>query len=163
MPICFTGGKIGDNFTYNLGGQQFENVYNLSYNIPYQFISDSPQTGYTSNFWKIDFALNCYDCSTTGDKGIALYIQFQDVNSNIYMPLTYNLDTPNAVWQPPSQFNGVHSQFQNFNWSDFVDFSPMVGTGSGNVPLTVSLFWAGDSGTSNKFNITLTLTRTNFI
>ncbi len=163
MPICFTGSKLADNFNYSLGGQQFENVYNLSYGIPYQFISDSPQVGYTSNIWKIEFALNCYDCLTTGDRGVALYIQFQDQNSNIYIPVTYNLDTPYAVWQNSAQYSGTHLNFQNFNWTDYVDFSSMVGTGSGNVPLTVSLYWAGDSVTSNKFNLTITLTRTNVI
>ena len=164
MPICFTGSKLDDNFTYNVGGQQFENVYNLSYGIPYQFISNSPQSGYTSNIWKIDFALNCYDCATTGDKGLALYIEFQDQATTVYTPLTYNLNTPYAVYQTSSSYNGVaHNQFQNFNWSDYVDFSSMVGTGSGNVPLTVLLYWAGDAPTNNKFNITITLTRTNFI
>ena len=163
MPICFTGSILADNFNYGSGGQNFENVYSFHYPIPYQFICDSPPSGYTSNIWKIEFALNCYDCSNTGDKGVALYIQFQDMNSNIYMPLTYNQDTPYAVWQNPAMFSGAHSQFQNFNWTDYVDFSSMVGTGSGNVPLTVSLYWAGDGGTSNKFNLCITLTRTNLL
>ena len=163
MPICFTGSKIAESFNYSFGGQQFENVYNLSYSIPYQFFSNSPQVGYTSNIWKIDFGLNCYDCSITGDKGVALYIQFLDQASTVYMPITYNFDTPYAVYQSSASFGGVHNQFQNFNWSDYVDFTTMTGTGSGNVPLTVALYWAGDMGTNNKFNITITLTRTNLI
>ena len=146
MPICFTTSVLSNNFNYDFGGQNFQNVYHLDYNIPYQFISDSPLTGYTSNIWKIEFALNCYDCATTGDRGVALYIEFNDQASGIYTPLTYNLNTPYAVWQNPSTFSGVHSNFQNFNWTDYVDFSAMVGTGSGNVPLSMALYWAVKSG-----------------
>jgi hypothetical protein len=161
MPICFTRERE-DIFTYNLGGQTMELVYNTSVNVPYQFFSDTPQIGYTSSIWKIDFALNCYDCSNTGDKGIALYIEFQDQASTIYTPITYNLDTPYAVWQPSSSYNGLtHSQFQNFNWSDLINLSSLSGTGSGNVPLNMSLYFAGDSGFNAKFRLALTLTRTN--
>ena len=163
IPICFTTLQLGNNFNYDSGGQNFENVYHMDYNIPYQFISDSPLSGYTSNIWKIDFALNCYDCSTTGDNGVALYIEFNDQSSNIYTPFTYNLNTPYAVYQNSSTFSGVHSNFQNFNWSDFVSFENMTGTGSDNLPLSMALYWAGDSTTSNKFNLTLTLTKTNYI
>lgn len=161
LPICFTRERH-DNFNYSLGGQIMENVYIMDIAVPPQFFVENPLFGYTSNIWKIDFALNCYDCSNLGDKGIALYIEFQDQNTIVYTPNTYNLDTPYAVWDNPSQYNGVsHSNFQNFNWSDFVDLSPLVNTGSGNLPLRVFLYFAGDNPLNVKFTQTITLTRTN--
>lgn len=161
LPICFTRERH-DIFSYNLGSQQMENVYIMDIAVPPKFFVDNPQSGYTSNIWKIDFALNCYDCSFIGDKGLALYIEFQDQNTTVYTPNTYNLDTPYAVWQNPSTYNGVsHLNFQNFNWSDFVDLSPLVNTGSGNLPLRVFLYFAGDIPFNAKFIQTITLTRTN--
>ena len=163
LPICFTRERH-DNFSYNVGGQQMEQVYNMPMNVPYQFFADSPQANYTSSIWKIDFALNCYDCSVTGDKGRALYIEFTDQNGTVYTPNTYNLEFPYAVWDMPSQYNGVsHSNFQNFNWSDYVDFHGLFQTGSGNLPLNCYLYFAGDQPLNSKIIMTVTLTRTNQI
>ena len=163
LPICFTRERH-DNFSYNVGGQQMEQVYNLQMAVPYQFFADTPQANYTSSVWKIDFALNCYDCSLTGDKGRALYIEFTDQNGTVYTPNTYNLEFPYAIWGNSSSYNGVsHSNFQNFNWSDFVDFNAMTSTGSGNLPLNCYLYFAGDDPLNAKFIMTVTLTRTNQI
>jgi len=162
-PICFTRERT-DTFNYTLGGQTYENVYTTAFNIPYEFVADIPLSGYTSTNWKIDFALNCWNCSNTGDKGIALFIVFQDQSSNFYSPITYNALTPYAVWQNPSTFNnGTNSQFQNFNWCDYVDLVGLSGTGSGNLPLNMQLVFAGDSGFSCNFSINVSLTRTNLI
>lgn len=163
MPICFTKSRQ-DTFSYTLAGQQMELVYNMDINVPPQFFVDNPQSGYTSNIWKIDFALNCFDCSTLGDKGLALYIEFEDQNSAVYTPNTYNFTTPYAVWANASTFsNASFSNFQNFNWSDIVDLSALVNTGSGNLPLRIRLYFAGDNVTTNKFIQTITLTRTNLV
>jgi hypothetical protein len=163
MPICFTKSRQ-DTFSYTLAGQQMELVYNMDINVPPQFFVDNPQSGYTSNIWKIDFALNCFDCSTLGDKGLALYIEFEDQNSAVYTPNTYNFTTPYAVWANASTFsNASFSNFQNFNWSDIVDLSALVNTGSGNLPLRIRLYFAGDNATTNKFIQTITLTRTNLV
>ena len=162
-PICFTRERT-DTFTYTLGGQNYENVYTTGFNIPYQFVADSPISGYTSTHWKIDFGLNCWNCTATGDKGLALYIVFQDQSLNFYSPITYNALTPYAVWQNSSTFNnGTNSQFQNFNWVDYVDLVGLTGTGSGNLPLNMILVFAGDSGFSCNFSINISLTRTNLI
>ena len=163
MPICFTRERT-DTFNYTLGGQNVENVYTTNFDIPYQFVSDSHPSGYTSNRWKIDFSLNCYNCSNLGDKGLALFIVFQDQASTFYLPFNYNPDTPYAKWQNPSTYSSPsYNQFQNFNWSDLIDLSGLSGTGSGNVPLIMTLSFAGDSGFSCNFHMTCSLTRTNLI
>lgn len=162
-PICFTRERT-DTFTYTLGGQAYENVYTTAFNIPYEFVADTPLSGYTSTNWKIDFSLNCWNCSNIGDKGIALFIVFQDQSSNFYSPITYNALTPYAVWQNGSTFNnGTNNNFQNFNWCDYVDLVGLSGTGSGNLPLNMQLVFAGDSGFSCNFSINVSLTRTNLI
>lgn len=163
MPICFTRER-NDTFNYSLGGQTFQNVYTTGVNIPYQFFTETPTSGYTSTFWKIDFALNCYNNSNIGDKGLALYIEFLDQATNPYNPITYNLTTPYAVWQNPSTFtNAPQPPFQNFNWTDLINFSGLVSTGSGNVPLGMNLWIAGDTAFTCNFQMTLTLTRTNLV
>jgi hypothetical protein len=166
MPICFTRERV-DTFTYNLGGgspQTFENVYTTNFALPYQFVSDTPQSGYFSSRWKIEVALNCYNSTNLGDKGLAFYIAFEDQSSNIYLPLAYNDLTPYATWQNPSTyFNGSWNNFQNFNWTDLIDLSALSGTGSGNVPLGIRLWCAGDTNFSTNFNLVITLTRTNLI
>ena len=163
LPICFTRERT-DGFNYTSGGQTVEIVYTTDFNIPSKFCSDSPPSGYTSNRWKIDFALNCYNCSNLGDKGLALFIVFQDQASTYYLPFNYNPDTPYAKWQNPSTYTSPsYGGFQNFNWTDLIDLSGLSGTGSGNVPLIMTLAFAGDSGFSCNFHMTCTLTRTNLI
>jgi hypothetical protein len=163
MPICFTRERA-DTFNYSLGGQTFQNVYTTGVNIPYQFFTETPTSGYTSTYWKIDFALNCYNNTNTGDKGLAMYIEFLDQATNPYNPIAYNQNIPYAVWQNPSTFgNAPQPPFQNFNWTDLIDFSGLVSTGSGNVPLNMNLWIAGDSAFTCSFNMVMTLTRTNLI
>jgi hypothetical protein len=162
LPICFTRSRT-DSFTYNFGGQTWENVYTTSVNVPSQLFTDSA-TPYTSSYWKIDFALNCYQNSNLGDKGLAMYIEFEDQSITPYLPIAYNLNTPYAVWQPASSFTNAAGQpFQNFNWSDLIDFAGLTGTGSGNVPLNMKLWVAGDSSFGCNFNMVMTLTRTNLV
>jgi len=163
MPICFTRER-SDTFTYNYNGtgvlQTWELVYTTSFGIPTQFVADSPALGYTSTYWKIDVALNCYNNTTTADKGIAIYIDFEDTASNIYSPLAYNLTTPYAVYQPASTFtNAPQPPFQNFNWTDVIDLAGLATTGA--VPLNMRLWWAGDATLTCNFYIVVTLTRTN--
>jgi hypothetical protein len=162
MPICFTRERA-DNFTYNFGGQTWENVYTTSVAVPSQLFSDNTNP-YTSSYWKIDFALNCYNNSSIGDKGIAFYIEFEDQSLATYLPTAYNLNTPYAVYQTASTFtNSPQQPFQNFNWSDLIDFQGLVNSGSGNVPLNMKLWIAGDNSFTCNFNMVMTLTRTNLV
>jgi hypothetical protein len=162
MPMCFTRERA-DNFIYNFGGQVWEKVYITNAAVPSQLFTDS-SASYTSSYWKIDFALNCYLNSNLGDKGIAMYIEFEDQSSTPYLPNVYNLNTPYAVYQTASTFtNSSQQPFQNFNWSDIIDFSPLTASGSGNLPLKLNLWVAGDSAFTCNFSMVMTLTRTNLI
>lgn len=163
MPICFTRQR-SDTFSYTLGLQQFENVYTTGFNVPFQFFSDTPQVGYTSTNWKIDFALNTWNNTVVNDKGLACYFVLQDTALNFYTPITYNSTTPYVVWIQPSLYNdGTNNAFQNFNWSDYVDFSGLVGGGSGILPLDLILVFAADSAFDCSFSINVSLTRTNVV
>jgi hypothetical protein len=169
MPICFTRERA-DTFTYNFNGtgvpQTLEQVYTTSFNIPQAFVSDTPLAGYTSSIWKVDFALNTWNNSVVNDKGIALYFTLQDATATFNMsPQTYSANTPYAVYQPASTYiaGGGNTAFQNYNWSDWIDLSPLSGQGSGVLPLNLLLNFAGDNAFTCNFQMTLTLTRTNLI
>lgn len=165
MPCCFTRERA-DTFSYTLGGQALEQVYTTQFNIPQAFVADTPVSGYTSTIWKIDFALNCWNCSSTGDKGLALFFTLQDQTTSINMsPQTYNANTPYAVWQPSSSYTAGsgNNQFQNFNWTDWIDLAPLVGLGGGVLPLNLLLNFAADNAFTCNFQMTVTLTRTNLV
>ena len=162
MPICFTRQRT-DTFTYSLGGQTFDMMYQTSCQIPQEFISLNPSTGYTSTYWKIDFALNCFQFSNPTDKGIGCYIDFIDAASNIYTPITYNANTPFSYDKRFGYSSGANPPFMSFNWTDIVDFSSLVNTGTAYFPLDVRLYFAADAALSTQFNMLITLTRTNLI
>jgi hypothetical protein len=163
MPICFTRERT-DSFSYGSGGQSMDNVYNATVAVPYQFFTEQPLGNYTSTKWKIDFALNCYNNTNVGDKGLALYFDFQDTTANTFTPYTYNANTPYAIYQPASSYGGGSSPpYQNFNWTDWCDFSVLQGLGSIQLPLNMRLYFAGDSPFSCNFTMAITFTRTNMI
>ena len=164
MPICFTIDRA-DTIIYSLGGQTLEQVYSTSFSIPQAFVAESPFGGYTSTIWKIDFALNTWDNSVTGDTGIALFFTLEDAGGYFPMtPQTYNATTPYAVYQPSSTYvAGGNSAFQNYNWTDWIDLAPLVGQGSGVLPLTLLLKFAANSAFTCNFQMTITLTRTNLV
>jgi hypothetical protein len=169
MPICFTRERA-DIFSYNFNGsgipQTIEMVYQTGFAIPNYFTTESPSPTYTSTIWKVDFALNCWNCSVTGDKGLALYFTLQDATSSFNMsPQTYNANTPYAVYQPSSTYTSGtgNNAFQNFNWTDFIDLAPLQGQGSGALPLNLLLNFGADNAFTCNFQLTLTLTRTNLV
>jgi len=169
MPICFTRER-SDTFSYNFNGtgvpQTMEQVYQTSFAIPIEYVAESPSPAYTSTIWKVDFALNCWNCSVTGDKGLGLYFTLQDATATFNMsPQTYNANTPYAVYQQTTTYTsgGGNNQFQNFNWSDFIDLAPLQGQGSGALPLNLLLNLGADNAFTCMFQITLTLTRTNLV
>ena len=168
-PICFTRERA-DTFTYNFNGtgvpQTLEQVYTTRFNIPQQFVVDSPIPGYTSTIWKIDFALNTWNNSSTADRGIALFFTLQDATATFNMsPQTYNANTPYAVFQPSSTYvaGSGNNAFQNYNWTDWIDLAPLYSQGSGVLPLTLLLNFAGDNSFFCNFQMTVTLTRTNLV
>jgi hypothetical protein len=169
MPICFTRERA-DTFSYNFNGtgipQTIEQVYLTSFAIPNYFTTESPSPTYTSTIWKVDFALNCWNCSTTGDKGLALFFTLQDATTTYNMsPQTYNANTPYAVYNQSSTYTSGsgNNNFQNFNWSDFIDLAVLQGQGSGALPLNLLLNFGADNPFNCKFQMTVTLTRTNLV
>ena len=164
MPICFTH-ETSSNFSYALGAQQMENVATFIYPIPVEFVALAPPlTSYASPNWKMEVALNCYNCTVTGDKGLAMYIEIEDQSSALYTPVIYNALTPYAVYQNISTFtNGANSNFQNFNWTDYVNLGGLYGTTASNLPLNIRLLIAADSPFDAKYHFCITLTKTNII
>lgn len=163
MPICFTRER-NDTFNYSSGGQNMDNVYNAQIAVPSQFFTEQPQGNYTSTKWKIDFAMNCYSNTNVGDKGLALYFDFQDATTTFtFTPNMFNSNTPFAVYQPSASYSNGNAPYQNFNWTDWCDFGALQGQTSSVLPLNMRLYFAGDTPFSCSFYMAITFTRTNLI
>ena len=161
MPICFDLVETS-TISYSTGSQVMVLVYQGTFNIPYQFFSDTPLVSYTSTKWKIDFQINCYNSSGgQGDKGFASYIDFEDQSTNLYTPFLFNATTPFARFFNTSTYTQASPLLFSWGWSDIVEFAGLVGTGSGNLPLKVNLYVAGDNAFNGDFNWKVSLTRTN--
>ena len=166
MPICFSLAKTAQTFNYTLGTQQMENIFNDAFNIPVEFVALAPPPSYISSKWKIEVAFNCYNSSNLSDKGLAIYIEFEDAAATVYAPVVYNKNFPYAVWQTASSYvvaGAGTTGFQNFNWTDHIDFAGLYGTGAGNLPLDMRFFLAGDTAFTADYNLLVTLTKTNII
>ena len=163
MPISFTKQRT-DNFSYSLGGQNFDVILQRNFNISEQFVSIPMVIGLTSTIWKIDFAFNMFQVSNMTDKGMGIYIDFIDNASNIYTPITYNDTTPFSIGRKDNGYNsGADAPFIPINWTDYVDLGALYNTGSSNFPLDMRIYFAGDSSLSSSYNMLLTLTRTNIV
>jgi hypothetical protein len=169
MPICFSLAKTAQSLNYTLGTQQMEEIFHDAFNIPYEFVALAPPpSAYTSSKWKIEVAFNCYSSTNLNDKGIAMYIDFEDVATTVYAPVVYNKNFPYAVWQNGSTYavagaGTTTTGFQNFNWTDHIDFAGLYGTGAGNLPLLMRFFLAGDTAFIADYNLLITLTKTNLV
>ena len=166
IPICF---DVYDTNVINYGGgQTLTNVFITNCNIPPNFIVDTPQSGYTSNKWKIDFTLQTWNAggqNNSTDKALAYYINFNDQSSNFYTPVLFNDITPyckhnnNSTWTA----GGSNAEFQSHTWTDYIDFSALVGSGSGNLPLKLNLYMGSDNPKDFTFKLLCSLTRTNIL
>jgi hypothetical protein len=167
MPICFSLAKTAQNFIYTLGAQQMENIIRDVFNIPVEFVALAPPpSSYISSKWKIGVAFNCYSSSNLSDKGLAIYIEFEDQAATVYAPVVYNKNFPYAIWQNDSTYvvaGAGTTGFQNFNWTDHIDFAGLYGTGAGNLPLNMRFFLAGDTAFTAHYNLLVTLTKTNLV
>ena len=167
MPICFSLAKTAQSLNYTLGTQHMEEIFHDAFNIPYEFVALAPPpTAYTSSKWKIEVAFNCYSSTNLNDKGIAMYMEFEDVATTVYAPVVYNKNFPYAVWQNGSTYivaGAGTTGFQNFNWTDHIDFAGLYGTGAGNLPLLMRFFLAGDTAFTADYNLLITLTKTNLV
>jgi len=161
LPICLNVFETS-SYSYTNGGQVFGDVYQIAFNLPNQFFSNVPQSGYTATRWQINFDLNQFNMTYNSDKGYAIYFELWDSNSNVYSPFLYNQLTPFCRWNNPAGFsNGTYSSFSSVNWCDYVDLGGMAGTFDGN--LTLHLFIAGDNPFTSDFKLKLGFTRINRI
>lgn len=161
MPICL---NLFDQNSYNYGagGQVLQDVYQVAFNLPNQFFSNTPQSGYTATRWQINFDMNMFNMSNNSDKGFAMFFNLWDSNSNVYKPFLYNVDTPFCRWNNPALWtNGTYNNFSSVNWCDYVDLGGMAGTFDGN--LTLHLFIAGDNPFTADFKMKMGLIRINRI
>jgi len=165
IPICFEAIQIEDTFSYTEGAQVYQTVFIGNFDIPYNFFVDTPTDGYTSTIWRINFDMNCYDSTINYDKdGIAMYIEFEDQAASIYAPGIYGKYTPFCKKSSYNDYSGItHSNFQTFNWCDYVDFSGLSGTGNLNLPLKINLIVASNPTYNTKFIWKVSLTRTNLV
>jgi len=161
MPICL---NLFDQNSYNYGagGQILQDVYQVSFNLPNQFFSNTPQSGYTATRWQINFDMNMFNMSNNSDKGFAMCFELWDSNSNVYSSFLYNQLQPFCRWNNPALWtNGTYNNFSSVNWCDYVDLGGMAGTFDGN--LTLHLFVAGDNAFTADFKMKMGLTRINRI
>jgi hypothetical protein len=167
VPICFDFIEIDRNYNYTSGGQNWEQVWQQSLNVPSQFFVLTPPLGYTSTKWKIEFSLNTWSTSGTNgsDKALAFYIDFLDQNSNIYSTYIFDKNKPFCNWYNDSTWSqgGSITQLSPHTWTDYVDFQPLVSTGSGNLPLKFNLYISANNPRQFDFSYKLGLTRTNLL
>ena len=166
VPLCF---DVYDTNVINYGGgQTLTNVFITNVNIPSPFIVDTPQLGYTSNKWKIDFTLQTWNAggqNNSSDKALAFYINFNDQAMNYYTPIIFTDITPyckhnnNSTWTA----GGSNAEFQSYTWTDYIDFSALGGLGSGYLPLKLNLYMGSDNPKDFTFKLLCSLTRTNIL
>jgi hypothetical protein len=163
MPICF---DVRDTNTINYGGgQTLTLVYQTNVNFPPQFFTENPTSGYTSTTWRIDFTLNTWNAgfpqNNSSDKALAYYIDFQDQNGSFYTPYIFDATTPFCYWNNSSTWtaSGSNQEFIPYSWSDYVDFSGLVTTGSGNLPLKLNLYIGSDNPRDFTFKLLCSFTR----
>ena len=168
MPICFDILTIDRNSGNTTGGQNWDKIWTEKANLPPQFFVDTPISGYTSSNWRIDFTIQTWNAggqNNQSDKALAYYIDFEDQNSNIYTPVIFNKTYPfcrhnnNSTWSG----GGSNTEFQPFTWTDYVDFSGLATSGSGNLPLNIRLFFTSDNSKNFQFSMKVGLTRTNIL
>ena len=161
LPICLNVFEIGA-YNYGAGSQILQDVYQVAFNLPNQFFSNVPQSGYTATRWQINFDMNQFNMSSNSDKGFAICFELWDSNSNVYSPFLYDQLQPFCRWNNGATWtNGTYNNFSSVNWCDYIDLGGMAGTFDGN--LTLHLFVAGDNPFTADFKLKFGLTRINRI
>ena len=104
--------------------------------------------------------MNCWDFGDPNDKSTAMYLVFEDGNTNQYTGLTVNAQRPFTRHLSDSTNSAGSNNMQIFTWTDVFQFNAMIGmTG----PLTIRLFYSADNAYGCHFNWQVGLTRTNTI
>ncbi|MGL5965560.1 MAG: hypothetical protein ACRCZ2_14375 [Fusobacteriaceae bacterium] len=159
LPICLNVFEIS-SYNYSVGGQALQDVYQFSFNLPNQFFSNVPQSGYTATRWQVNFDMNQFNMSNNSNKAFAMCFELWDSNSNVYSSFLYNQQQPFCRWNNPAAWtNGTYTNFSSVNWCDYIDLGGMAGTFDGN--LTLHLFVAGNNPFTSEFKLKFGLTRIN--
>jgi len=162
LPICLSD-KFGGAISSYVGNNSWQLVYyKLWENIPIEFFSGGV---YASTQWKMEFSINFYNLSNNNnDNGFAFYINFVDEQLVEYNGWQFNQTTPYAQALTGNSYSQTSSQLQAFTYTDFYDFSGLVGTSDTNIPpLTIQLFMNADKDHDADFKWSLTLTKTNIL
>lgn len=166
MPICFET-YATDVINYG-SGQALTNVFTTNVNFPPEFFVETPSVGYTSTKWRIGFTLQTWNAGGQNnlvDKALAFYIDFQDQATNFYTPTIFTVATPyckhnnNSTWTA----GGTNSEFQSHTWTDYIDFTGLVGTSVSNLPLKLYLYMGSDNPLNFTFKLLCSFTRTNVV
>jgi len=152
MPVTFTN-ELKDSYDYNTPNN-WQMVKSNTMTIPTEIFTQ-PNGFY---FWKIDFAINCWNMSVQSDKGYAMYVEFLDSASTSFYSQVFNNSTPYTTYKNASNYSNTVSQTENYVLTDYINF-----TGCSGSPLTINFYRYGDSGCTADFYWVLSLSRTNIV
>jgi hypothetical protein len=153
LPICFSS-KSGGSATY-VAPSTWVQLHHFSIPFP-SLLVDNDNLNTT---WKIEFQLQTTNMTDQANKELAIYIDFQDISTNIYTPFLFNQNTPFTTNKNPSTYSASSTQSENYGWTDYVDFSGMNGA----TPIEFQLWWFANGTNNFDFSLLVTLTRTNLI
>ena len=144
MGITFFNQWIG-SFTYPVTGTNiWDNVRSQTISFPTQFLGGT---------WAVQFSINCWNVgSAPSDKGLAMYFDFLDGNSNTYTGFNYRQQTPYAQWFQPSQYTNTSQNPLSITYTDYFDFTNIANS------LELRLWWYGDQPQNQEFNVSTTFT-----
>jgi len=152
------GGVVWNNYPM---GITFFNKWNgtFSYNTPnnWELINPTNPISFPSQFlngtWAVSFSLNCWNAgSAPSDKGLAVYFNFIDGNSNTYTGFNYRQQTPFANWFNASGYTNTSQQPLSITYTDYFDFTGAVNN------LQLQINWYGDQSYPQEFNLSTTFT-----
>lgn len=154
MPIQFTN-KANSSYSYT-NNNTWQMVFSGSMSIPLEQLTLT--NGYTT--WKMDFAMNCWNCTVQSDKAYAMYIEIRDVNGtgNDYSGFLFNQNTPYTTYKNSSSYSATNTQIENYVYTDYYDFSGATGS-----PLEIRLWRYADNTMSCEFSWLVTLSKNNLV
>ena len=155
LPICYTY-KYSGSIDYNSTISWIKVIGDKINNLPSEFYSPN------NTFWdyKIEYSINMRNVTTSTDKALAVYIEFNDSASNFYNPFLYNYITPFTRHSNESAYIATSENMLTFTWTDYVNFNGIAN----NNPLEWKLWWYGNNiQNACVFDMVLSLTRTNIV
>jgi hypothetical protein len=140
--------SIRQHSIYYSGGNTWQIVDTYNFNIPDYTFSQSP-----NQQWKYEFFINCYNMDNQSDKQRAIYIEILDSNGHSFTSYCFNNNTPFTRFNNNSAYP---NQSENYGFTDFIDLNGISGS-----PLTINLWWYGDSQLNCEFLYNFNISKTN--